>query len=518
MRTHQLLALLLLGASPMAAQVRVFPGPAGPGTIPPGYTVINVQAYPYNAVSTQSIFQTAAIQSAITAACALVDGSGNKIPGIVFIPAGIYAVSTLNIPCSGLTLKGANLGAADGTNQAGFGTILNQAGSGATAVLTVGAAGASVSDVTIEDILLEGASDANNAGIVDLNCQRCHLNRVSIESYGIFGVRFLGLASAGTGGFSTIHDCYFTGGRSNSFAVVTVTQTGSAGGPDGNAITDSYFNTPAAAATGAGWFSDSVVAGATTLTSSTGVFNNRFESANNSAVIALTGSRQDWRFLGNRWENTGSGGLTITLANAITTDPTAYFMGNLWACGSGLCTWTDNGTTKAIRFGDTFGPSTNAQAPGVICASAQLVTSDAGSPDTLGLCTVPGGSVNGSGSIYLHIRAWGHTANNANAKTASLVFAGVTLITITETVSAADAWLCDVILGWRAAGASVQSLGGECSQGSGTVATPVTTAPTLDFSLSQAALVSVTQVAAADMFEDGFLVEVLGPARAITLP
>src|SRR5205085_2629266 len=95
------------------------------------------------------------------------------------------------------------------------------------------------------------------------------------------------------------------------------------------------------------------------------------------------GNRQDDRIIGNRFENTGTGAVTVSLANAISTDPSAYFLSNLWACGPGLCSWTDNATTKAIRIGELFGPSTNARPPGVLLSDASATSSGAGSPVTL---------------------------------------------------------------------------------------------------------------------------------------
>jgi len=62
------------------------------------------------------------------------------------------------------------------------------------------------------------------------------------------------------------------------------------------------------------------------------------------------------RFASNRWENTGSGGLAIRLANPLTTDPPAIFTGNVWACGPGNCSFEDS-TGRSVRSQEFFGPT-----------------------------------------------------------------------------------------------------------------------------------------------------------------
>jgi hypothetical protein len=519
------LLLFLALLVPALARGQVITRPGTSSQITTGLPIYNIGSFGAQPVSLGVAFtnvitaNTAAIQATITAACAAAVNNGSITTGvpIVFVPAGIYPINgTITIPCSGLTLKGASSLGPSAGSQLIWTTSLS-----AGPMLALGNGVTSIQDVLVEDMSFSGFGGVAfpNGGIDFVTCFRCHLNRVQVTGYNVFAIRFQGLASTGSGGFNNVTDCTIQQGQNNSFAFVTVTQTGGVGGPDGQSITGCFLNTPVAGATGAGWIDDSVVAGATGLVSSAGFYGNRFEVGDNSAVIAFTGQRQDTRIIGNRFENTGSGGLTITLSNAITIDPTAYFTGNLWACGSGLCTYTDAGTTQAIRIGDSFGPSTNAAAPGMLCAGAAAITSDAGATDTLGQCPVTAGTINGAGTIFLHIRAWGHTANNANAKTATLTFGGVTLITISEVISTADNWQCDVVLGWRAAGASAQSAGGECVQGAtGTVTTVTSATPTFNFGIAQNAQCVVTQVSAADMVQDGFLVEAIGPARAVTLP
>lgn len=508
-RGHLLGLLLLAGAGGGAAQVRdtslAIPlVKRGQTRVEPfqwlSATAVPISVRDFGAYPTLATDQATPLQAAITYACS------QATPPPVFVPAGSYAVGAtgLTVPagCTGFTLKGA------GQNTS---VLCYFAGSTGAPMLTVGvttAGGANVTDLTVEDIGFSGFCGGTFPPGIDLNCNHCHLSRVLVTGYTVFAFRFAGAASLGASGagFTTVSDCQIQNGAASSFAVVVVTQTGTTGGPDGNALNHCYVNT------NNGWWNDSTVAGATNLRSSQSLIGNRFEASGASAAIAFQGNRQDDRIVGNRFEQTGAGGLTITLANTLSTDPTAYFIGNLWACGPGLCTFTDASPTKAIRIGETFGPSTAAQPPGVnlVCSTATSLASPAGASVTLRSCNINAGTVNGSGSTFLHVRAWGHTANNANGKTVGIKIAGLQVITFTLTASAVDQWSCDLIFGWAQTGANPQSVGGECTgNATGTVAVPSTANPSFDWGAAQNVNVPVTQTSAGDVTQDGFFVEII---------
>jgi hypothetical protein len=494
------------------AQIGVFHPTTFSPTWPAGYR--DGQSLPFNVIDfgakqSGAGNQQPGIQAAITAACALVDIGGHAAPPVVFIPAGVYGLNAgLTVPggCNGLQIKGAGQGTSSLCYASGVGTTM----------LTVGTVGANVADFTLEDVGFSGFCGGTFPGGLDVvNCNHCHFNRFLVTGYTVFGVRIGGIASGGANGagFSSFSDCQIQNGQPASFAIVVVTQTGSAGGPDGTAFNSCYINT------NSGWLNDSTVAGATGLRSSQSFFANRFEGSSSSPIVAHRGNQQDDRYVGNRWENTGSGGVIDSLSNNITTDPAAYMVGNLWACGSGNCSYVDNATTHAFRIGESMGPSTSAFAPGVLVADATATSSGAGSPVTLKTRSIPAATLNGTSTPFLHIRAWGHTANNANAKTVAVQIASTTLISIAATVSVVDTWQCDVIIGWRANGAAAQSVGGECAQGvpGGTVTTSPATNATITFDPTAAQTVLVqaaVQTSAGDIVQDGWAIIACGQGTA----
>jgi hypothetical protein len=179
---------------------------------------------------------------------------------------------------------------------------------------------------------------------------------VSITGFNSFGLEFTGAASACCG-FDDVNQAEIQVAATTTLPTYAFRLTGmegTAGGPDGVSVFNSNVN---AGCRGAGnGFIDFVTPG-TDIAASSGWIGNRFEAYCNSAFNAINGTMQLARFTSNRWENTGSGGLAINLANAVTTDPPAIFTGNVWACGSGNCTYSD-ATSRAVRWQEFFGPST----------------------------------------------------------------------------------------------------------------------------------------------------------------
>ena len=305
----------------------------------------------------------AALKAAVASVCAAAGATNPPAPGglvpsvVLFVPSGNYLYSMLTLPCSSIALNGT--GGAGGAP----GTVLRRCcgGKAPGPLLSIGLPGATVTDVSVDDITFSGQGDSAGATSgIDIYCTRCHLNRVGVTYYNVAAFRFLGAASIsgnGAGGFSDVTNCVVQNGYNNpSFAFVFVTQRGATGGPDANQITGCYVNT------NWGWINDSTVAGATDIRASQSFVANRFEAAQSGTpLIAWKGQSDLDRVIANRWENTGTGGLAITLANAITVDPPATFIGNVWACGPGNCMWTDQATVKAIRIGESIGPLKHGQ-------------------------------------------------------------------------------------------------------------------------------------------------------------
>jgi len=187
-------------------------------------------------------------------------------------------------------------------------------------------------------------------------CLYCHLNRVSITGFNDFGIEFTGAASQCCG-FDDVNQTEIQVAAATTrptYAFRLTGMPGTAGGPDGVSVLNSNVNA-GCHAEGNG-FIDFVTPG-TEIAASSGCIGNRFEANCDSAFKAVTGTMLLARFVSNRWENTGSGGLAISLANPATTDPPAVFAGNVWACGPGNCTYTDV-TGRSARWQEYFGPTT----------------------------------------------------------------------------------------------------------------------------------------------------------------
>jgi hypothetical protein len=326
-------------------------------TVTPAIMALNVTMAPYNvqpynaSISATTQDMGARIQAALNDACAYAAAQAGKGPPIVYIPRGQYLYrTTLTIPCSGLTVKGDGIVA----------TQLYQAAywSSANVLLTVGThATGGLSRVTLEDLSFSASSNRNNTGGITLACRYCHLNRVGVYGANNFGIEFTGAASTGTGGWTDVNQCEIQiplESTGPAFAFQVTSQAGAVGGPDGSEVHNTNVNVGALN----GGFIRFVSPGTQTA-SSTGWIGNRFMSlTNGGSIVAITGTMQDARFVGNRWEQTGSGGLNVSLGNSTSNDPPAVFIDNLWACGSGGCTWSDAGGLtglRSLRFGDYGG-------------------------------------------------------------------------------------------------------------------------------------------------------------------
>lgn len=337
--------LLFIGIAAMLGVTRPVPAQC---TIHPG---LPINAADCGAVPTLAVDQTSALQATINASCALATGNGAPTP--IYIPAGQYLIVNLSIRCSGLVVYGAGSGGFRG----GLGGTRLCSSNSTAPMLTVGTPTAPVARVTLEDFQLSGYCGTTfPPGGITMACLYCHVNRVSITGFNNYGIEFTGAGSTCCG-FDDVNQAEIQVAATTTlptYAFRLTGMTGAAGGPDGVSVFNSNVN---AGCRGVGnGFIDFVTPGSD-IAASSGWIGNRFESYCDSAFNAITGTMQLARFAHNRWENTGSGGLAISLANPVTTDPPAIFTGNVWACGPGNCTYTD-ATGRSVRWQEFFGPST----------------------------------------------------------------------------------------------------------------------------------------------------------------
>jgi hypothetical protein len=312
---------------------------------------VPINAADCGATASLAVNQTQAIQLAINASCRLATGTGGPSP--VYIPPGQYLIVNLQIPCSGLILYGAGSG---GLSSGLGGTQLCSFNS-TVPILTVGTPSTPVSRVTLQDFQLSGFCGATfPPGGITMACLYCHVNRVSITGFNNFGMEFTGAASACCG-FDDVNQAEIQVSATTTLPTYAFRLTGmegTEGGPDGVSVFNSNVNAGCRRA-GNGFIN--FVNPGTEITASSGWLGNRFEAGCDSAFNAISGTMQAARFTSNRWENTGSGGLRISLANALTMDPPAIFTGNVWACGAGNCLYSD-ATGRSVRSQEYFGPST----------------------------------------------------------------------------------------------------------------------------------------------------------------
>lgn len=487
-----LVALVLVGVG--VATTQVVPG-SGTRSGPANYEAVVNVAFPTTASgcgrASTTGDATTAIQCAIDYACTLTDLTAQGAHPEVFVPAGVYRITGISIGCSGLYLKGVAIAGGNPSN----GSVLCSTSAAAGTMLTVGSAVTSVNNVKVEGILLSGFCGSFPQGI-EVFCNRCMFEKMGISGYSTFGIRFLGKSSDGTGGFSTVQNSEIANGQANSFAFVIVTQ-GAGGGPDGQTFINNFVNT------NNGWINDSTVAGAASLRSSQAFIGNKFNGVNAGAITAVTGQTDTDRFTANRFENTGTGSLTVLLNNTTTTNVAAIFVSNLWACGPLNCSWTDNSTTPAARFGEVMGPSNTGQSPGIVQADGTTTTSGAGSPVNLKIRQINAGTLSHAGDMLVY-EAWGVAANNANAKTINVRSGAVNFVTLALTAGAASQWYCRAYIAWRQAGNNPQSVGGFCMQGAAvTMAIQNVSTVTMDFAANQNIAIQVAQVAAGDVVQNG---------------
>lgn len=172
----------------------------------------------------------------------------------------------------------------------------------------------------------------------------------------------------------------------------------------------------------------------------------------------------------------------------------------------------DGGTTwyASLRADRRFqmGSSTTQAAPVTTpSVDTTTTTSGAGSPVNLKSYSLPANAlaVNGQG---IRIRAWGSTFNNANAKAFRIAFGATQVLTFTLQINTAAAWYV-VAEVYRTAAATQDAISSAQMHGT-TFGTPLFTTPAETLSGAVTIQCSCTQVAGADVLQEGLTVESLG--------
>jgi hypothetical protein len=181
----------------------------------------------------------------------------------------------------------------------------------------------------------------------------------------------------------------------------------------------------------------------------------------------------------------------------------------------------DGGTTWfAVHFGKNLSVSgaakvgtdatvnanvTAAHTGGLLSANITAVNSGAGSPANLMSYVLPAGTV-AAASRGIRVKAWGQTANNANAKTVTVTWAGSTILTQALQVSVIDSWVLDCwIFEQNATNANTVSQG--FASGTGAKAVNVGVGFGTTWANANTLQVACTQVAAGDVTQNGLVVE-----------
>src|SRR5437667_4131818 len=132
-------------------------------------------------------------------------------------------------------------------------------------------------------------------------------------------------------------------------------------------------------------------------------------------------------------------------------------------------------------------------------------SSGAGSPANLKSYTVPANTLDVNG-LGLKIRAWGTTANNANAKAFRIAFGATLVANFTLTISTAGAWYVEAMV-YRTGAATQKAIQTYAQHAATTPTAPLLTTPAETLSGAVVVQCSCTQTSAADVVQEGLTVE-----------
>src|SRR5437773_12490415 len=118
---------------------------------------------------------------------------------------------------------------------------------------------------------------------------------------------------------------------------------------------------------------------------------------------------------------------------------------------------------------------------------------------------LPAGTV-AAASRGIRVKAWGQTANNANAKTVTVTFAGSTLLTQALQISVIDSWVMELWI-FESAATTANVVGNAFASGTGAKAVTINVGLAATWANANTLQVSCTTVAAADVTQNGLVVE-----------
>ena len=173
----------------------------------------------------------------------------------------------------------------------------------------------------------------------------------------------------------------------------------------------------------------------------------------------------------------------------------------------------DGGTTwyASLRADKRVQLGTSTAAAGVVTVPNMdntTTASGAGSPANLKSYALPANALAANGQA-IRVTAWGTTANNGNAKALRIAFGATLVANFTLATGTAAAWIVKALV--SRTGAATQDAVQEYGQHSSTSATgPNITTPAETLSGAVTVQCSCTQTSAADVVQEGLLVEYLG--------
>lgn len=307
------------------------------------WDVYDIQAYGAHPTAvTPNQWSTSAVQAAIHGAA----GAGG---GIVYVPSGVYRVSSITMSRK-VTLRGSGGGRfLDSTEVC----LLYQNDSTVTTVIFMQDQGGT--GAIIENLQLGAASATNGGGIRIAGMEFCLVRNVSISGMSGFCIQVEG---GNDTNMNAIVDC-----------AITMTSIGTAIDIEGNStgldstpyMTGCWVNADSPAA----WIS--IKSTSSGLAPDSALFTNNRFIASLSTVTALYALSTNARFIGNRFENV-AGGMNVLLAPPTGSQFAGEFIGNSWAASGGKLVWTDSANTPSTRLQEITSSGVYNMVPGTLAA------------------------------------------------------------------------------------------------------------------------------------------------------
>ncbi len=201
----------------------------------------------------------------------------------------------------------------------------------------------------------------------------------------------------------------------------------------------------------------------------------------------------------------------FTMAGAVATVEEAgaadsnTISGNGLGTGGGIVRLGTSTRIDGVQAGNATGAASVAFGYGRLHASYSDVGNVGGGTDDLHTYAMPAKVLNETGRS-LYIKAWGRTANNANAKTVTLNFGGQVIMTQALTISIAGTWVIEARIGKT--GASTQRIFAELKQLATSLEKHTSTAGTQTDTAAITIKCTGAATADNDIVQEGMIVEV----------